>query len=112
MKSSDKYRPASVLANVVEDVRDGSWIEVTCVESAYKEGSAMRGLWTFYLITPLEGEADFRSMIVKWRTLQPKTITTIVGLAAMAIEVGIRLPVFPLVAGEVGIWRYTPPSES
>lgn len=93
-----------VLATVHKELDGVSWLEVSCSKAASKSGSVMCGEWTFNLATPINGNHIHRSRVVVWRTLEAKKITTITGLTALALTLGIRLPVFPLRDGDVGVW--------
>ncbi len=100
-----KLRPVTVLGKVKLLIAEGSWLEVSCLESAAKIGTVMRGEWSFDVITPLDGTEVHKSQVVTWRTLEQKTISTIVGLTALAIDLDIHLPEVPLFEGEVGVWK-------
>ncbi|WP_458793054.1 hypothetical protein [Yoonia sp. MH D7] len=97
-----------VLATVNKELDDVSWLEVECSKAASKSGSVMCGEWTFSLATPVNGTDVHRSRVVVWRTLEAKKITTITGLTALALTLDIRLPVFPLRDGDVGVWTRDP----
>lgn len=105
-------RPVTVLANVKKMIVNGSWLEVSCLVSASKTGTVMRGEWSFDVITPLDGIEVHKSQVVTWRTLEQKTISTVVGLTALAIDLEIHLPEVPLFEGEVGIWKSKIPTDS
>lgn len=88
-----------------EALASTSMLEVTCAKSAHKVGTNWLGTWTFVVVTPLEGEPGHRATLVKWRTLEPKIVTTINGLTGLAIEIGADLPEFPLFEGQVAWWK-------
>lgn len=97
--------PVTVLAKVKKDLGEGGRLEVECEETVHKDGSQMRGRWIFFLLSEGEDGETYRSQVVVWKTVEPKAIVTVNGLAAFAKELRITVPDFPLNAGEKGVWR-------
>ena len=101
----ETFSPVTVVAKVRTELARGGRLEVTCEESATKDGSLIRGRWTFCLIVEDEAAEALRSQVVVWRSLEPKVIKTVHGLANFAKDLGITVPELPLEAGKKGVWR-------
>ncbi len=97
--------PVTVLAKVKKDLGEGGRLEVECEETVHKDGSQMRGRWIFFLLSEGEDGETYRSQVVVWKTVEPKAIVTVNGLADFAKELRITVPDFPLKTGEKGVWR-------
>lgn len=95
----------TALAKVKKDLAAGGSLEVECSESAYRSGSQMSGAWLFYLVSPTVDGNQFRSQVLVSRTIEPKRILTVTGLVSLAMDLQIRAPVFPLHAGDKGVWK-------
>ena len=120
-----ELQPVQRISGAKEAMADSGWLEVVCTLSVYKKGSKWQGAWEVFVVTPIaadevpgvdphlvvskdEGQSFYRVPLVTWRTLQRKVITTVEGVASLAIEVNALNPELPLRSGDVARWTARP----
>ena len=86
-------------------LEEGCSIEIVCLETARKVGTAWRGRWRIYVITHGDNGEEQRLSLVATRNIEPRVIKTVVGLVSFAREHGISVVGIPLEKGRVVRWR-------
>ena len=96
--------PVRTLCDVGEALDDGGRIEVECLTSVWREGSAWCGEWRLYACSTDDGAESVRELLVTRLALEPKVIRSVHGLVRLATDLGIDLPQLPLSEGQIGVW--------
>ncbi len=103
----DESKPQILVSQIGDAVRDGAWIEIDCEETAFRDGNQNRGLWRPFVCDHVRGSDQVeRAVVVATRGLQPRTFKTIVGLSRFAMDLGMDKCEFPLVEGEIAVWKF------
>ena len=98
--------PVILATHIQPAIGDGAWIEVECVEAAEVSGNTHRGGWKIYVCALDPDGGVQRAVHVTGRNLEARIFKTVKGLTSFALELGLHVISFPVLAGKWGIWRF------
>lgn len=84
-------------ANFKKNVDLGWIIQIECLEAPWKHGSAYRGRWRVFCVSP--DRADTQILVLR-KNIEPKIILSLHGVAAFLVDMDVMVAVVPMVEGQ------------
>ncbi len=84
-------------AKFKENVEQGWFIEIECMEPPWKYGSTYRGIWRMFCVSPDRSE---RMVLVMKKNIEPREFLSVHGVVAFLVDMGVALAIAPMIEGQ------------